>query len=193
MGSDPSQIRTFAARELTRYIERMAGQKIQKGTAAAHRIYIGEIPTGLPAQALTKLREDSGTLSRDGFIVRKVGGDVIVMGKGDRGELYGCYAFLEHLGVRWFFPGKEHEVVPRRGINWSQPLNIVESPTFAERTLFYWPHNYTKFEDWIDFSAKARLNRIAIHYTLPARDWYINARERALPELQKRGMTKQDD
>ena len=68
------------------------------------------------------------------------------------------------------------------------PLNISESPTFPKRILFYWPNNYSSVEDWIDFSAKVRLNRLAFHYTWPARDWYTVLQSRLLPELQKRGM-----
>ena len=189
VGSNPGPVRSFAAQELARYLERMTGQKIRAGATARHRIYIGEVPGSVGAQRAAKFRQELAGLAADGFLIRKAGNDIVILGQGERGEIYGCYALLERMGVRWFFPGPEHEVVPRRPLNWSGPLDVTESPAFPERILFYWPHSYTRFEDWIDFSAKVRLNRIAFHYTWPARDWYINLRERLLPEIKKRGLT----
>jgi len=129
------------------------------------------MPAKAPAAEASDLRGAVEKLQEDGFIIRSMGPDVVIMGNGSRGSLYGCYAFLERQGVRWFFPGKQYEVVPHHAVNWTTPLNISESPTFPKRILFYWPNNYSSVVDWIDFSAKLRLNRVAFHYTWPARDW----------------------
>ena len=116
-----------------------------------------------------------------------MGPDVVILGKGNRGVLYGCYAYLESQGVRWYFPGKQYEIVPRRALDWDAQVNVNESPAFPKRILFYWPKNYSSLMDWVDFCAKVRLNRLAFNYTWPARDWYIVLRPQLLPELQKRG------
>lgn len=120
VGSNPGPVRSFAAQELARYLERMTGQKIRVGATARHRIYIGEVPNGIGAQRAAKFRQDLAGLAADGFLIRKAGNDIVMLGQGERGELYGCYALLERMGVRWFFPGPEHEVVPRRPLNWSE-------------------------------------------------------------------------
>ena len=124
----------------------------------------------------------------DGFLIRSLGPDVVILGKGSRGVLYGAYAFLEQQGVRWFFPGKQYEIVPHHALNWNTSLKLTESPAFPKRILFYWPNNYSPIEDWIDFCAKVRLNRVAFHYTWPALDWYPTLQARLLPELRKRGL-----
>jgi hypothetical protein len=179
----------FAARELARYVSQATGHPVSLGKATArHHIYLGGIPPGLSSAQMDKLRDDLASLQNDGFMVRSIGPDLLIVGKGSRGTLYGCYAFLERLGLRWFFPGKADEVVPRRSLNWKTRFDISEAPAFRDRIIFYWPNNYSLIEDWIDFAAKAGLNRVAFHYTWPARDWYLNLSTRLQPECRKRGL-----
>lgn len=179
----------FAAQELARYLERATGQAVPVGRASAkHYLYVGQIPPGISPAQKQKLRDDLSGLQTDGFLIRTVGPDLLIVGKGSRGTLFGCYAFLERLGFRWFFPGKACEIVPHRNLDWNTRIDFSESPAFRERIIFYWPNNYSSLTDWIDFAAKARLNRVAFHYTWPGRDWYINLRSRLLPECRKRGL-----
>jgi hypothetical protein len=179
----------FAAQDLARYLGQITGETIVHGMVGeAHRIYLGEIPaTAQPEEAAHFSAEVEG-LELDGFVINSMGPDVVILGKGSRGALYGCYAFLELQGVRWYFPGEQYEIVPHHAVNWDTHVKLKESPAFPKRILFYWPNNYSSPLDWIDFCAKARLNRLAFHYTWPARDWYILFRTQLLPELQKRGM-----
>jgi Domain of unknown function (DUF4838)/Glycosyl hydrolase family 67 N-terminus len=187
--AEENPVATFAARELQRYLEEMTGGSVTIGNdSASHRLYVGGIPPNVSADAALEARNNLEGLREDGFIIRSIGRDIVLMGKGNRGDLYACYAFLERLGVRWFFPGKQYECVPHVTINWGVSYNISESPAIRKRILFYWPNNYSPLEDWIDFAAKARLNRIAFHYTWPARDWWINLQAHLLPLLEKRGL-----
>ena len=48
----------------------------------------------------------------DGFVLRTLGDSLVIAGGTSRGTLYGVYALLEKLGVRWYTP--EVEVVPAR-------------------------------------------------------------------------------
>ena len=183
------EVQRFAAAELVRYLRQVTGEDVDTNHLdAKHKIYLGTLPGSLTVANTQQLRADVQSLQEDGFVARSSGADIIILGKGSRGDLYGCYAFLERLGVRWFFPGVRYEFVPQRSLNWSASLDLKESPAFRDRILFYWPNNYSRTEEWIDFAAKARLNRIAFHYTWPARDWYINQRSTLQPECKKRGM-----
>ena len=182
-------VQRFAAHEVRDYVQQITGEPIALGNMqATHHIYLGVVPTHTPAAEAGELRAEVENLAEDGFLIRSVGPDVVILGKGSRGTLYGCYAFLERQGVRWFFPGKQYEVVPHHALNWSLRLKVSESPAFPKRILFYWPNNYSPVEDWIDFSAKVQLNRLMFHYTWPARDGYLLLQSRILPELQKRGV-----
>ena len=188
-GKTQDLVVNFAVHELQRYLERMTGGNVGIGNASAsHRLYVSEMPAGIPATEAQQLRSSLNALAEDSFIIRSVGPDIMLLGKGDRGNLYACYAFLERLGVRWYFPGSQNEVVPHAAINWHEAYNISQSPAFRKRILFYWPNNYTRAEEWIDYAAKLRLNCIMFHYTWPARNWYINLRPQLLPQLRKRGL-----
>jgi len=182
-------VQKFAAHELREYMQQITSDHIAVGdTQATHHIYLGDVPSHTSAAEASELFAKAENLAEDGFLIRSVGPDVVILGKGSRGTLYGCYAFLERQGVRWFFPGKQYEVVPHHALDWRLRLRVSESPAFPKRILFYWPNNYSSVEDWIDFCAKVRLNRLAFHYTWPARDWYLLLQSRILPEVQKRGM-----
>jgi hypothetical protein len=185
--ADP--ILKFAAQDLGNYLKELTGEPVaRQNPDAQHHIYLGELPANAPAAEAADLLGAVERLQEDGLIIRSMGPDIVILGKGSRGTLYGCYAFLERQGVRWFFPGKQYEVVPHHALDWSAPINISESPTFPKRILFYWPNNYSSVGDWIDFSAKVRLNRVAFHYTWPARDWYLVLQSKLVPELRKRGL-----
>ncbi len=179
----------FAAQELARYLNEMgAGQVSLNADGAAHRIVVGELSAEELGAETAALRGEVQSLAGDGFVIRSLGPNVAILGKGSRGVLYGCYAFLEAQGARWFAPGRQYEVVPRHGVDWNVRLDVKESPAFPARILFYWPNNFTRVVEWIDFCAKARINRLMFHSTWPARDWYLTQRDALLPELKKRGM-----
>jgi hypothetical protein len=168
---DPVQ--QFAAGELTRYLRLIDTGKVP-------RIRIGSDCQGeaaclAPGDAFRIRRERNGVIS--------------IRGRNSRGALYGVYALLERLGVRWFGPGAVNEYLPpRRPINWNAPLELAESPAIPERILYYWPYHYQPLEEWIDYAAKARLNRFCFHYGWPTLDWYMIKRDTLLPELRKRGI-----
>jgi hypothetical protein len=179
----------FAAQDLARYLSQIEGDPVALDIpGAAHHIYLGEVPAAVAAAEAAQISTEAASLAEDGFLIRSVGPDIVILGKGSRGILYGCYAFLESQGVRWFAPGKQYEIVPRHGVNWNARLRIDESPVFPKRILFYWPNNFSSLTDWIDFCAKVRLNCFMFHYTWPSREWYLALRPHLLPELEKRGM-----
>ncbi len=170
------QVQQFAAGELARYLTRVTGQTVTAGAPKApHRILLGRAPA-------------EAALKEDGFRIRRKGADVVIEGAGPRGTLYGVYAYLERLGVRFYFPGAAHEIVPRRAIDWTAPLDVSESPFIRDRIIYYWPNNFMPFEDWIDFAAKMRLNRIYFCYGPPALDWYTSQRAKLQGEVNKRGL-----
>ncbi len=66
----------------------------------AHAILIGRGPW------TDKLENppDWKALGDEGFLLRTDGDRVIIAGSPVRGAMYGCYEFLEKLGVRWYTP-----------------------------------------------------------------------------------------
>jgi hypothetical protein len=187
---DADLVLQFAAQDLAQYLRQITGRPVidQGAAGKEHQIFLGALPATVEHAEAMHIDEELKALNEDGFIIRSIGPDVVILGKGSRGILYGCYAYLELQGVRWYFPGRQYEIVPRRAIEWDIHLHVNESPAFPKRILFYWPNNYCPVIEWIDFCGKMRLNRLGFHYTWPARDWYLLLRSELLPELQKRGM-----
>jgi hypothetical protein len=176
----PDAVEGFAASELVSYLLRVTGKSVCMGCRAQHVITLERC--GQPAS------EKGDSLKEDGFRIRSVGANLVIHGKGSRGILYGAYAYLEKLGVRWFFPGPDHEIVPRRDIDWFSTINASESPAFKTRVIFYMSMNFDSDRNWIDFAAKARLNRFAFHSVDSDPNWYFAHRGELVAECLKRGI-----
>ncbi|MCK4967280.1 DUF4838 domain-containing protein, partial [bacterium] len=57
----------------------------------------------------------------------------IIEGSDRAGTLYGVYAYLEHLGIRFYGLGEKGTVLPDKLSELPQDLNIIENPSFLSR------------------------------------------------------------
>jgi hypothetical protein len=95
----------YAAAELQKYLQQMSGAKLaivsDGQPAGAKEIVLGE---NAHFRALgTKI--DVAALGKEGYVLRTVGDNLVILGGAQRGNLYGVYGLLEdHLGCRWFAP-----------------------------------------------------------------------------------------
>lgn len=142
----------YAAEELQRYCERLAGVKLPVVTdgekPTAREILLGD------NAHLRKLgvKVDFATLGPDGFVLRTHRGRLIVAGGKPRGTLNGVYSLLEErFGVRWFTP--EVEQVPRHDRLTLPNLDETRTPALAYREVFW-----TEMMRNGDFAARHRLN-----------------------------------
>ena len=159
--TDPNQIEKFAAEELAAYIRAMTGKKMNVASeATGEAICIGFVPDHAPGRE--RMLDELGALRPDGFIIRSAGEGLVIKGKTPRGTLYGVYDYLRMLGVRWYFPGREHEFVPSRREVILRNVNITESPDMNHRSIVIHPGN-SALLDWADFAAKVKLNAIHLH------------------------------
>jgi hypothetical protein len=105
-----TEVETFAAEELTRYLEQISGAQVAAGTEPEpdrFPIYLGAAGKEVVAHV------DSAELGTQGFVIRSSPAGLVIAGGSDLGTLYGVYQFLEkYLGVRWFMPGEIGTVVP---------------------------------------------------------------------------------
>ena len=120
-----------AARELVAYVQRMSGARLRvvrktpKGPAVILRIAPGLNP---PPEGK---REWAGSR---GYRLHVRGNKLCVTGSDALGVLQGVYGLLErHLGVRWLWPGKLGEIVPRRRSVRVGRLDETSIPDFAVR------------------------------------------------------------
>lgn len=138
------------ARELQTYLEQISGAKLPLRTDAdplpRPAILVG------PSLPLDRLREapDLKPLGAEGFAIRTAGPHLVIAGGGPRGTMYGCTAFLERLGVRWYTPSVVK--VPRLEQVAVSRLDVRETPAFEYREPFFFE---AQERDW---AARNRIN-----------------------------------
>lgn len=145
----PSAVVSHAARELQRFLRDITGVRLDIvrenpgerrpafviGPCRRHRDMASELPG---------LRED-------GVLIKTAGPDVVLLGKGDRGQLYSVYVLLERfLGVR--FLAQDCTVVPNKRELVLQDTDYSYSPPFMYRETLYWD-SFGR-----DIAARQRLN-----------------------------------
>ncbi len=153
-----NEIEKFAVNEMAGYLKTITDKQINiSNFQDDHSIYIGCLPNNAG-----NISEEFGKLNDDSFIIRDIGDNIVICGKTPRGTLYGVYDYLNRLGVRFYFPGKENEFIPKLDDVFIKGIDVKESPTFNHRSivLYYWEIG---FNDWIDFSAKTKLNAVHLH------------------------------
>jgi hypothetical protein len=170
-GTDDSVLR-FAADEMIKYAAKVTGENASRGEPGP--------------DANIFLRVDAAAGAGDSFVLRSTADGLVIMSELARGVLYGVYAYLESLGVRFPFPGEAHEVIPRR------PLAMAgydqhEAPSFAKRGMTF-SGDVEHARQWIDFCGKQRMNWV-FHHTQFEDHWWVENRPVLWPELQKRGIT----
>jgi hypothetical protein len=148
----------FAAAELVKYLAQMGNPKpeIQEFPIDGD-IYLGVLPDADRSEAEAALRDEDS----DSFIIRSRGGKLLLYGKSPRANLYAVYHYLESLGARWYFPGRESEVIPPAPVR-LEGYNLKQVPTFRKRGIVVF-QSTPGFADLADFAAKVKLNTIALH------------------------------
>ncbi|MDY0167728.1 MAG: DUF4838 domain-containing protein [Thermoguttaceae bacterium] len=144
---EPTPTAKYAAEELVRHVEKASGVRLAIVTEsdvpadAKSRVYVGA--TG----AARRHGIDIDGLLREAFVLRSVGGNLLIAGREDEndpldpgnpnaGTLFGVYEFLEEsLGVRWLWPGELGAYVPRAETIEFATVDRMETPALRFREL----------------------------------------------------------
>jgi hypothetical protein len=156
----------FAARELQDYLKKISGKKYPVITddknVSGRIIMVGQ-------SRYTDKFKIRKKFEPDAFIIKSAGanlvlaGDDLDKGRGNiipfdyrtsrKGSLFAVYTFLEKFyGVRWYWPGKEGEVVPEK-----KQITIPENADIYEKPAFLWRYCWfviatdqypSKVKDW---------------------------------------------
>ncbi len=125
-----TEVRT-AATGLQTYVKKISGALLP--LVEDDRDINGTMVLVGPTRITSRAGVDLGRLKPGGFVVKTVGGSLVVIGKDDEGTQFAVSELLEVLGVRWYWPGELGEVVPRMTMIIVDPLDIAQSPDFAWR------------------------------------------------------------
>jgi hypothetical protein len=161
----------LAANELAYYVKRISQAELTITYDNSPSKYVIQI--------------DSGNGDRDGFDLTVTKERITIHGHTPRGVLYGAYQLLEDMGCRWYYIGELGEVTPRADKIELPEKKSSQAASFRERSVMVaYPSYYERFDEWIDFLTKMRINNIVIYGR--SLDWWKANRERYLPHLQER-------
>jgi hypothetical protein len=169
LSSHASGLEHYAALELQRYLYLVTGEKLDISTGSG-KIQPGSFILGQRSTNPTIAKMIPGEAGPQGYILKKVNGNIVISGSDPEGVLYGVYGLLEdHYGVGFYLGG---DVIPEtRQPLIPQVLNETRTPAVAIRGFLPWtnfPQSATSYswDDWkfiIDQMAKMRLNFLHIH------------------------------
>ena len=190
---DDDAVLAYAGRQLAAYVRKLSGQRwdvrraSRLGGAAAGEFRLG-LADRLPAPpGVTPLQPAPWD---DGFAIWADGDSAYIAGRNARSVLFGVYAFLESLGVRFLRPGRKGEVLPRLEAIALPASPIVEQAEYRHRGLCI--EGAVSLEHClgtIDWCAKKRLNTVFLQF-FSSRYFYNQWYERAYnPKYAQPGLT----
>ncbi len=130
--TEATETEKFAAQELQTYLRKISGVEIPVKTDSdnpqGNRILVGQ------NRLTEELDLKTEGLSREGFHIKTIGNDLVLVGAVDAGTQFAVYTFLErYLGVRWFWPGELGEVVPQIKTIKIEQIDDIQEPDFKWR------------------------------------------------------------
>jgi hypothetical protein len=127
----------YAASELQKYLKEISGAKLpivtEKQAAKSPAFLLG------PCKRIAKtgLVDKARKLTGDGVLIKTVGGDIVLLGDGHRGQLYSVYLLLErYLGCR--FLAQDCTITPKRDPLTLPSIDYSYSPPFIYREELYY-------------------------------------------------------
>ncbi len=164
----------YLAQELQRVFQAMTGQipPVLAASAApsgtfGRYVWVGVVPPGRNYSPQLREAGEEG-------IVLDIGPEAVVcLGNSPRGVYYAVQELFHVLGCRWCWPGPLGEVIPKVEKLSLPPTLIVHRPSFELRgghiiQAFHTPPDWTvkhcNEEEWIDWAARNRMNRLKASY-----------------------------
>ncbi|OQA81612.1 MAG: hypothetical protein BWY31_03719 [Lentisphaerae bacterium ADurb.Bin242] len=127
---DSTPVEKFAAEELSSYIGKITGARLETGFRSGMlpiRIGLAEADSIVMTPAL---REAAGNIRENGFVIESGPDGVQIVAKKPRGLLYGTYFLLKKFGsVYWFHPDEDEFVPSEKNFIIPDRL-IVKNPAF---------------------------------------------------------------
>ena len=163
VGEGSAGERLALAKDLQHWLREITGATLPLETGAKPSAASGIIlalADELPRRAK---RERLDELGPEGFVVRSQGDRLWLLANTELGLQHAVYAFLDHLGCRWFFPDPVWTIVSKRP-DLTADVHIRAKPAFDFRRIWYgWGHRTKKLRD--DHKAWYRHNRQLGHFT----------------------------
>ena len=148
LSADADAVVADAVKDLQLYIKKMSGAELPTSHSPetpGNLILVGRMP------AVDELIPDLDTydLGHDGIVIKSFPNKLVLtgqsdgfalhhqgyLGRSDCGTPNAVYYFLEQLGCRWYTPGEDGEVIPRKQTIEVPPMDVKSKPAFLSRNV----------------------------------------------------------
>ncbi|MBO3833291.1 MAG: hypothetical protein FGF51_07950 [Candidatus Brockarchaeota archaeon] len=159
---------SFAAEELSRYLEKMTGRRSRVENIDAYRaeggIYLG-LPKDLSLAGIRFIDGEKESELKDTIILKSVGHCLFISGSNPRSVLFSTYYYLKLHGAEWLWPGEDGEFLPSIKKARTDGFEIEETASYDHRGVCIegavTPEMVIDFVDWM---AKQRLNEFFLQF-----------------------------
>ncbi len=159
---------SFAAEELSRYLEKMTGRRSRVENIDAYRaeegIYLG-LPRDLSLAGIRFIDWEKESELKDTIILKSVGHCLFISGSNPRSVLFSTYYYLKLHGAEWLWPGEDGELLPSIKKARTDGFEIEETASYDHRGVCIegavTPEMVIDFVDWM---AKQRLNEFFLQF-----------------------------
>ncbi len=167
LSDDRACTECFAAMELAHFLSACTELQVdeisigfQNHLSAKDRIFLVGSSRSNPLIASQKISERHKLNTRESFLIKTIPNSnriiTIIEGKDRVGALYGVYAYLEQLGIRFYGLGQKGTVYPDKPVELPRNLNIVENPSYLTRGFWAWEDRGN--QDFFLWMARNRMN-----------------------------------
>ncbi len=133
--AEPDAQEQTAADELVEHIRLISGVELPVRGSVDDVEGLLPVYLGAAADAVLDVPLRAGKGDPASFALRVMPERIDIRGLSPEGTLFGVYALLEQLGVRWYVPGAIGRIVPERADLAVVTQNRLEIPSFAGRHL----------------------------------------------------------
>lgn len=130
--SDP--VISFAAQELSRYLQQMTGCQAVVESDAAFQPGLGGFWLGLITDFPGLESPETSSELDDAISIQVENGQGVIAGIHGRSVLLAVYRFLTEIGCRWVRPGEDGEVIPHQSLT-DLNIHLVDQPSYRHRAI----------------------------------------------------------
>lgn len=158
VGTEPTDVTTFAAQELQGHVRRISGCELPI-VAEGEGVKDSKVFVGPSARGLSRVW-DAEKFEDQEYLIDFEGESLTLVGKGE-GTAYAVHDFLERFcDVRWYGPKESQMVYPRRESLSVTGEDVRRRPAFLWRSIFPW----TKFEIALNLYEQASPEELALYW-----------------------------
>lgn len=168
-----SETVSFASHELARYLRRITSERLRVVPVAIYDPQQEGFWLGLPGSFTRGGWPDlSPSEWDDAFALKQTGTQIQIAGTNDRSVLFGVYAYLERLGVRWIRPGIRGEIIPLLDKLPSQRFSVRESASYRHRGIcIEGAPSLEHAVNMVDWMCKRRMNSFFLQFRNSGTFW----------------------